>query len=251
MGDVLIHAGDLANQGTAVEIQDQVDWIVSLPHHHKILIAGNHDGFFDVRSRRASDVQKSIDFQGIHYLQHSSVTLVFPQAKGRQLTLYGAPQIPACGGDEFAFQYPKEHDAWTGTIPREIDILVTHSPPRHHLDLPHAIGCQYLLKEVWKIRPKVHVFGHVHAGYGRENVFWDEGQQAYERVCAREPASCIRDFFDPTAWVDALRVAWYGIQGVLWSQVWGGAVTGTLMVNASLTYRSTGKLGNAPQIIDV
>ncbi|KAL8832242.1 MAG: hypothetical protein Q9170_004963 [Blastenia crenularia] len=250
-GDVLIHAGDLANQGTAVEIQKQIDWIASLPHRHKIVIAGNHDSYFDPRSRNPQDAHTSIDFHGIHYLQHSSVTLTFPGARDRRLTFYGAPQIPACGGDDFAFQYSGDQDAWSGTVPRSTDILITHTPPRHHLDLPHGMGCRYLLKEVWNLRPKVHVFGHVHAGYGRENVFWDECQQAYERACAREKAGLIQDFLDPLAWVDGARVAWYGVKDVLWSQVWGGTATGTLMINASLTYRSTGKLANAPQIVDV
>ncbi|KAI4127021.1 MAG: hypothetical protein LQ338_003434 [Usnochroma carphineum] len=250
-GDVLIHAGDLANRGTAAEIQDQVDWIASLPHQYKIMIAGNHDSYFDPRARRDSDLHQAIDFKGIHYLQHSSVTLDFPGLENRQLTFYGAPQIPACGGDDFAFQYPRHQDAWSDKIPRQIDVLITHTPPRHHLDLPHGMGCEFLLKEVWKVRPRVHVFGHVHAAYGRESVFWDQGQAAYERICARGHAGLFRDFFDPFAWLDAARVVWFGAKGVLWTQVWGGTRTGTLMINASLTYRSTGKLLNAPQSVDI
>ncbi|KAL8729956.1 MAG: hypothetical protein Q9166_004401 [cf. Caloplaca sp. 2 TL-2023] len=250
-GDVLVHAGDLANEGTAAEIQDQISWIASLPHQHKIVIAGNHDSFFDPRSRHNSDVRTSIDFKGIHYLQHSSISLTFSAAKNRQLKFYGAPQIPACGGDDFAFQYSRQEDVWSGTIPHSTDILITHTPPHHHLDLPHGMGCEFLLKEVWQVRPKVHVFGHVHAGYGLENVFWDEGQRAYERVCSRKFAGLFQDCVDPRAWLDTLRVAWYGVRGVLWSQVWGGVNPGTVAVNASLTFMSTGKLGNAPQIVDI
>ncbi|KAL9604392.1 MAG: hypothetical protein Q9219_000580 [cf. Caloplaca sp. 3 TL-2023] len=249
-GDVLIHAGDLANQGTAVEIQDQIDWLDSLPHPYKIMIAGNHDSFFDPRSRNASDLHASINFHDVKYLQHSSVTLTFP-GTDRHLTFYGAPQIPACGGDDFAFQYPREQDAWSGTIPRSTDVLITHTPPRYHLDLPHSMGCKYLLQEMWRLRPKVHVFGHVHAGYGRENAFWDEGQKAYERVCSRKVAGFLRDFIDPVAWLDAGKVIWYGVKSIIWTQVWGGDGRGTLMVNASLTYRSTGRLANAPQVINI
>ncbi len=250
-GDVLIHAGDLANQGTAAEIQDQIDWMASLPHPHKIMIAGNHDGFFDPRSRHQSDLYNTLDFKGLHYLQHSTVTLAFPRVGDRQLVFYGAPQIPACGGDDFAFQYPRGHDAWSDTIPRSVDVLITHTPPRHHLDLPHGMGCEFLLSEVWDVKPTVHVFGHVHAGYGQESVFWDEAQKAYERVCARERFGLFRDFLDPFAWLDTARVAYYGMIGVIWSQVWGGTGTGTLMINASLTYRSTGKLGNTAQVVDI
>ncbi|KAL8755539.1 MAG: hypothetical protein Q9199_003556 [Rusavskia elegans] len=250
-GDVLIHAGDLANEGTAAEIQEQIDWIASLPHQHKIVIAGNHDGFFDPRSRHDSDSKTSIDFKGVHYLQHSGITLTFPQAASRQLSFYGAPHIPACGGDDFAFQYPRQQDAWSDAIPHSTDVLVTHTPPRHHLDLPHGMGCEFLLKEVWQVKPKLHVFGHVHCGYGRESLFWDEGQKAYERVCSRKHAGLFRDCLDLPAWFDGVKVVWYGIMGFLWSQIWGGIYAGTLAVNASLTVGSTGKLGNPPQIVDL
>lgn len=250
-GDILIHAGDLANAGTVSEIQAQIDWLASLPHREKIVVAGNHDGFFDPTSRAASDAGKSLSWADVHYLQHSSITLTFPKHNNRRLSIYGAPGIPQCGGDDFAFQYQRHDDQWTGTIPRDVDILVSHTPPRHHLDLPAGMGCDYLLKEVWRVRPKAHIFGHVHAGYGRESVFWDEGQAAYERVCARNGAGLLRDLVSISAWIDALRVVCYGLVGVLWTRVWGGIDDGGVMVNASLAYRSTGKLGNAPQVLDI
>lgn len=246
-GDILIHAGDLANAGTVSEIQAQVDWLASLPHREKIVVAGNHDSFLDPSSRSASDAGRRIDWADVHYLQHSSITLAFPNHDNRKLSIYGAPGIPQCGGGEFAFQYQRHDDEWTGTVPTNIDILITHTPPRHHLDLPAGLGCDYLLKEVWRVRPKAHIFGHVHAGYGRENVFWDEGQAAYERVCARNGAGLLRDLVSVSAWIDALRVLCYGLAGL----VWGGVEDGGVMVNASLTYRSTGKLGNAPQTVDI
>ncbi|MCJ1297823.1 hypothetical protein MMC08_000611 [Hypocenomyce scalaris] len=250
-GDILIHAGDLANTGTASEIQAQIDWLASLPHREKIVIAGNHDSYFDPSSRAACDSGRTLEWAKIHYLQYSSITLAFPEHSNRRLNIYGAPGIPRCGGDDFAFQYQRHEDEWTDTIPRNTDILVTHTPPRHHLDLPAGTGCDYLLKEVWRVRPKVHVFGHVHAGYGGENVFWDEGQAAYERLCAREGAGVIRDMVSVSAWTDALRVLGYGLVGILWTRLWGGGGDGGVMVNASLAYRSTGKLGNAPQIVDI
>lgn len=244
-GDVLIHAGDLANQGSAAEIQEQIDWLASLPHLYKFLIAGNHDSFFDPRSRRISDKNSSIDYKGIHYLQHTSFSLAFHRlGSTRKLNFYGAPQIPECGGDDFAFQYPRQQDAWSNTIPSSTDIVITHTPPRHHLDLPHGVGCKYLLKEMWRIRPKVHVFGHVHAGYGRESVSWNEAQRACEKICGREEIGFCKDFFDFPAWIDLLRVVAYGIIEILWTRIWRGERSGTLMINASLTYRSTDQLGN-------
>ncbi|MCJ1277960.1 hypothetical protein MMC21_005774 [Puttea exsequens] len=252
LGDVFIHAGDLTNAGSVKEIQDQVDWIDSLPYAHKIVIAGNHDSYFDPRSRRTEDAQKEICWGSIHYLQHSSIKLSFPCQENRELKFYGAPQIPACGGDDFAFQYPRGRDAWSGIVPLDTDVLITHTPPKYHLDLQAGMGCEFLLKEVWRVSPKLHVFGHVHAGYGREHLFWDEGQRVFESLCGRGQKGLLRDVFNVWAWADVVRLAVHGFLGILWSRVWGGdGDPGTVLLNSALMYRSTGKLDNPPQMIDI
>jgi len=260
-GDLLIHAGDLTNAGTPSELQAQIDWLNSLPHEHKVVIAGNHDTWLDPRSRQTlspEDRDGKVDWKDLYYLQHSGVTLEFYSGR-RELKVYGAPQIPACGGEEFAFQYPRGHDAWSETVPEDTDILVTHTPPKHHLDLPVALGCEHLLNEVWGVQPLVHIFGHVHAGKtdtlgwlksGKEIVRWCEGQRSLERALGR-PDGLIRGLLDPRGWIDAIRVVWYGAAGVLWNRIWGGQDHATLMVNASLMYNNTGQLRNTPQLIDV
>ncbi|KAJ5219607.1 hypothetical protein N7468_008811 [Penicillium chermesinum] len=304
-GDLLIHAGDLANDGSVREIQAAVDWLRSLPHKHKVVICGNHDGYFDPRSRLEEDRDETpngsfvgvsastasiheiddrngsrIDWGDIHYLQHSAVTLEFnppdttsvsdaktplTHAHPRLLTVYGAPQIPAIVpmGPEHAFTYPPKFDAWSGTVPQETDILVTHTPPQAHLDLSpvYSTGCPNLLNEAWRVRPLLHVFGHIHESAGREPVFWDEAQRAWERLCAARRVRArysrvvalggfFRDLFDPSGWVDAARVIVYGVLGVIWAQIWGGeSPGGGWMVNAACMYRGSGKLGNPPQVI--
>ena len=99
-GDVLIHAGDLTNNGSVEEIQKQLDWLASLPHREKIVIAGNHDSYFDPKSRLAEDNGKKLKFNNIHYLENKGITLKFKG--GRKLNFYGAPAIPKCGGSNFA-----------------------------------------------------------------------------------------------------------------------------------------------------
>ena len=59
-GDLLIHAGDLTNDGSVRDIQRAIDWLKTLPHRHKVVIAGNHDSYFDIRSRREEDRDKSL-----------------------------------------------------------------------------------------------------------------------------------------------------------------------------------------------
>lgn len=55
-------------------------------------------------------------------------------------------------------------------IPAGVDILVTHGPPLGHGDRcrgGNRAGCGNLLEEIeGRIRPKLHVFGHIHEDYG-------------------------------------------------------------------------------------
>lgn len=253
-GDILIHAGDLTNAGTPNEIQAQIDFLASLPHLHKVAIAGNHDTYLDPRSRSTLDddvlKQGEPKWGKIHYLQHSSVTLAFPDRENRKLRVYGAPQIPACGGPKFAFQYPRGTDAWSNTVPEDTDVLVTHTPPKSHLDLPIGLGCEHLLAEIWRVRPRLHIFGHVHAARGREVVHWDEAQQAYESGCARKDG-LIRSTLNPALWIDVIKVAWFGVSSLLWENVWGGRSRASWLVNSSVMYINTGRLENAPQVIEI
>lgn len=100
-GDILIHAGDLTNAGTAADIQKQLDWLKSQPHQVKIVIAGNHDSYFDPSSRIQQDIQSGakINLDGIVYLESS---LTVQTIKGRQISIFGVPDIPKCGPDIFA-----------------------------------------------------------------------------------------------------------------------------------------------------
>ncbi len=102
-GDLLIHAGDLTNDGTVTDIQRQIDWLDSLPHTHKVFVCGNHDSWFDPSSRRREDAESGAkpDFKSLHYLENSAVTLDF--RGGRKLNVFGSPSLPVCGGSNFAW----------------------------------------------------------------------------------------------------------------------------------------------------
>lgn len=180
-GEILIHAGDLTQSGTFDELQKALAWINSLPHEHKVVIAGNHDIFLDVKQTAEADAHRSSESQlqwgDIIYLNDELANLTC--SNGRRLSVYGSPKTPVNGS--WPFQYPRKIDVWAGTIPFNVDILVTHGPPRAHLDL-FKHGCSHLLRELWRVRPKLHVFGHVHAGYGTERLEFDGLQRAFERT---------------------------------------------------------------------
>jgi hypothetical protein len=274
-GDLLIHAGDITNDGSVVEIQRQIDWLCSLPHREILVISGNHDTFLDPRTRPSlSEEQRrgALDWKRVHYLQHRrlSITIKVEPRDGeetdattpllaveqhqRRIRIYGAPQIPACGPmSVHAFQYERGQDAWSETVPEDIDILITHTPPKYHLDLslPKGIGCEHLLAEVKRVKPKaLHVFGHVHWGAGQTVVWWDKAHDAYVRGLSIE-SRWTRGLLNPRLWWNVIRVAYRGIRELLWDRVWGGQSSNTIMVNAAQMHGNTQKLGNPIQVVDI
>ncbi|KAF2190937.1 Metallo-dependent phosphatase [Zopfia rhizophila CBS 207.26] len=270
-GDILIYAGDMTNDGSVESIQKHVDWLNSLPHQEIVLIAGNHDTYLDPRTRPSlPEAQRkgSVNWKRVHYLQHRSITLTITVEPGpsssrehllsggrrqRRIKLYGAPQIPACGPmSVHAFQYPRGADAWSETVPADTDILITHTPPKFHMDLPlpSGMGCEHLATEVRRVKPTLHVFGHVHWGAGQMVVWWDGCQEAYERGMAIR-SRWTHGVLNPWLWWNVVRVGYRGVRGLVWDKIWGGQRQSTIMVNAAQMYGNTGRLGNPVQVVDI
>lgn len=56
-------------------------------------------------------------------------------------------------------------------VPKEVDILVTHTPPLGILDKNHKgknCGSKSLSIISRNRKPKYHIFGHIHEAYGME-----------------------------------------------------------------------------------
>jgi hypothetical protein len=275
-GELLIHAGDLTNSGTLNSIQQTIDWLKQLQkpwpgssdgYRYIVVIAGNHDSFLDERSRSIHDTRQSkgprgrkLEWGKILYLQHDSITLTFPG--DRKLKIHGAPQIPKCGGKEFAFQYERGQDAWSNTIPDDVDILITHNPPKWHLDIaPNGgLGDEHELKECWRVKPTLHVFGHIHSGHGKEYVWWDEGTRlveefkktAFKSFPQKQSTGLVALFGELSnipLYILGFKLLVQDVKGLLWTRLWGGVRNGSIMVNAALTYQTSEYLGNKPRTV--
>lgn len=180
-GDILIHAGDLTQSGTLPELHAVLQWLNSQPHPHKIYVGGNHDEGLE------DDYIKSVlrdTYTELHYLEDSTVTLAI---NGRTLQIYGSPKTPRNGSGAFRYRRIAPSNArsattWDGI--RFADILVTHGPPAYHLDCNY--GCPSLLRRLWTVRPKLHVFGHIHAARGVQKMSYTRAQMAYERIMMGE-----------------------------------------------------------------
>ena len=190
-GDVLIHAGDLTNQGTFSELQKTVKWLEKAPFESKVVIAGNHDITLDstfykqygssFHNQNLQDTEGCIrlltESSSITYLNHESKTIRLVKHGGPQTTfkVFGSPYSPSQG--LWAFGYaPENAVALWDQIPLDSDIVVTHTPPKYHADEKPgrgAAGCEALRQALWRVRPRLAVCGHVHEGRGAESVLWD------------------------------------------------------------------------------
>jgi Icc-related predicted phosphoesterase len=159
-GDLLIHAGDLTNRGTLEQVRQAGDFLADLPHRWKVLIAGNHDFCFE---RQAIDAV--IALGEVFYLRDSGIEI-----DGKRI--WGSPWQPWFCNWAFNLRTDSELREKWDLIPSDTDILVTHGPPRGILDRTargESAGCRELSRAVERVRPEVHVFGHIHEAYGQES----------------------------------------------------------------------------------
>uniref|UniRef100_M4BLI0 Calcineurin-like phosphoesterase domain-containing protein n=1 Tax=Hyaloperonospora arabidopsidis (strain Emoy2) TaxID=559515 RepID=M4BLI0_HYAAE len=173
-GDVFVHAGDFTDTGERSEVLAFNEFLGRLPHRYKLVIAGNHESSFD-RHFYASywhhyGHKQQYDPDEVRALLTNALYLEDEAVEIEGYVFYGTPWQPEfCN---WAFNLPRG-DAllrqWK-LIPTDTDVLITHTPPQGHGDLVGctSVGCADLLHEVeLRVRPKLHVFGHVHEGYGR------------------------------------------------------------------------------------
>jgi Icc-related predicted phosphoesterase len=160
-GDILLHAGDISKRGRLPEIVEFNDWLGTLPHPHKIIIAGNHDFLFEQEPL----VAKSLISNAI-YLEDSGVEI-------EGLKIWGSPMSPWFFDWAFNRERGEEIRRHWQMIPADTDVLITHGPPFGILDLTiHSkqVGCEDLLEVVKNLKPQIHLFGHIHEAYGKRKI---------------------------------------------------------------------------------
>ena len=170
-GDLLILAGDYTASHTVREWGAWLNWLKAQKYDCKIVIGGNHDDFLE--HCLTSEDWDSV-FDGIVdddvikddtfvYLKDTSHTY-----KG--IKIYGSPWHKTFEGQNpkaMAFGLDTDlemKEKWI-MIPEDVDILVTHTPPNGILDASWKgwrFGCPELRKSVARVRPRYHVYGHIH-----------------------------------------------------------------------------------------
>lgn len=158
-GDLLIHAGDFTWAGKQQPTFDFLDWMEAQPFKHKIFVSGNHDFYFEHGKNL-----KQLEGRNFHYLVNEKTVM-----DGR-ISIWGSPFTPEFLSWAFMGTSRELETIWGG-IPDRLDILITHGPPFGILDRTTEgvpAGCPKLLEAVQRKKPRIHIFGHIHEGYGMQ-----------------------------------------------------------------------------------
>jgi Icc-related predicted phosphoesterase len=174
-GDLLIHAGDIMNSGyNKNDIFDFLHWYDSIPgYDKKVFIAGNHDRMFENDPEEVKEILKQ--YPNIIYLQDESYE-IYDLETDKSIKLYGSPWQPEFYS--WAFNLQRNSLQLSGkweAIPDDTDILITHGPAWGSVDTVAGrpwdnLGCELLAERIQRFRPKIHVCGHIHSGYGIETI---------------------------------------------------------------------------------
>lgn len=187
-GDVLVHAGDFTFRGRPQEISQQLYWLEKHRHKydHVVIIPGNHDFGFETDYAL---YKREAENKGLVILNDTEVVL-------DGVKFWGSPVTPFFHAWAFN-RYPADIEPHWDLIPDDVNVLITHGPPHGILDgvpqlqktmigydqhyrpmyskkLLHIehVGCPELLERIkLKKQLKVHIFGHIHEGYGQEQHF--------------------------------------------------------------------------------
>ena len=145
--DIVVHSGDFTMNGSEQEALDFMNWFCDLPYPQKIFICGNHDECLYGATIDGLD-------GNVHYLCNSGIEI-------EGLKFYGVPMFM---GDCITDRQTRHY----ANIPDDTDILITHTPPFGILDFDDNInyGSEELLSRISVVRPRLNLFGHIHARHG-------------------------------------------------------------------------------------
>ena len=159
--DTIIHAGDGGTYKNPFQneasMRDFLRWYSNTPFTNKLYIPGNHDTSFE---KGLKSLVRRDEYPEVTTLLHESIEL-------NGLNIFGSPYTPSFYGWAYNVKRSKLDRYWN-EIPENTDILVTHGPPMGVLDYVSIeggflnVGCKALMNNVERVKPKLHVFGHIH-----------------------------------------------------------------------------------------
>lgn len=180
-GDVLIIAGDCTSNDTVPAWNDFYDWLDNQKYRKIFIVAGNHDNFLKSACKSDDSILEFLEQEGegvdrnISYLCDSGEKFEGVYFWGSPWTLWFRGINPHCKA--FTGREGDLSDKFDA-IPDCVDVLITHSPPfgildqvlDYHTGSVRNCGSSSLLQNIHRVKPKYHVFGHIHEHGGKSVV---------------------------------------------------------------------------------
>ena len=157
-GDVFIHSGDLMRGKKLKAITAFNSELQKLPHKHKLVVPGNHDWPFQRQREEAI-----AELTAATYLEDREIVI-------DGVKFYGSPWQPRFFNWAFNLDRGAPLKEKWDLIPEDTGVLITHGPPHGYgdrCDDGRVVGCEELRRALDRVRPLVHVYGHIHEGYGK------------------------------------------------------------------------------------
>ncbi|KAL1612702.1 hypothetical protein SLS60_000931 [Paraconiothyrium brasiliense] len=201
--DVLLHCGDLTDDGSPEAIAQAIDAFLKVDAELKLFIAGNHDISLDKEYYLSEGGTEENHLKACSFISNASIRFLeegtheFTLTSGAHFKIFVSPWTPIHGSS--AFQYRSNEDRFNGAsitpswarnvgtetsiIPEGVDIVMTHGPPKFVLDKTadgSTPGCEHLRRAIARVRPRLHCFGHVHKGYGARRIRYDDKKKLTE-----------------------------------------------------------------------
>lgn len=175
--DMLIFTGDYSDTGSYKDTESFCRWFHNRPNRYKIMIAGNHDFFFDTEISKRNpaprtnyEIEELLGrYNSIIYLNNSDVTI-------EDITIWGSPINKWFYDWAFNRHEGADIKRYWDTIPNNTDILLTHGPSYGVQDLvirngtEEHLGDRDLQDAIERVKPKIFASGHIHEGYGEEQI---------------------------------------------------------------------------------
>ncbi len=196
-GDLLIVAGDVTATDTIKQHLQFYSWLHAQNYKKFIVVGGNHDNLLQTGDQILDALYQTT------YLCDSGTEFEGLKIWGSPWTKSFAGMNPKCKA--FVVDTEQELLEKFSLIPKDTDILVTHSPAWGVLDTvgrnryAGSVSLHDLLK--YELSPKLHVFGHVHESYGRTTMEFlskrDEDEKVVRKMYEAVNASYVNEHYRP------------------------------------------------------
>lgn len=167
-GDILVFSGDFSflPKNSPLDVMEQElhefnRYLTSIKDRYKqiVVIPGNHDFIFEKHEKKAREILDA------------ATVLINEEVIIDGIKFWGSPYTPKFRSWAFNSTRDELVEIWN-KIPTDVDVLITHCPPKFILDVvegnPNHLGCDVLygLFDTKQISPKLHCSGHLHSARG-------------------------------------------------------------------------------------